>query len=87
MSNPKRLPQTPMPPRTPEGVFLDILELHALGMAMKRQQFRRRNPGWTEEAVESAMREWLRADPLPGQSLDGWRTVTADAWTARSSTR
>lgn len=40
-----------------------VLELMALGVAMQRQNLRRRHPDETDAQVEARLREWLEHPP------------------------
>jgi len=45
-----------------------VAELMAGGVALMRQNLRRRHPTDTEAAIDGSLRAWLqrRADPVPG---------------------
>lgn len=44
--------------------FRVALRLHETGLALQRQNFRRRRPDLTEDQVEEALAEWLARRPL-----------------------
>ncbi|MCA9569092.1 MAG: hypothetical protein KC656_14690 [Myxococcales bacterium] len=47
--------------------LLHALELMEMGLAMQRQNLRRRHPEWSEAEVDGAMRRWVSREdePLP----------------------
>ena len=60
--------------RVLEQRLRQALELHETGMALQRQNLRRRHPDWDEERLEQAMRHWIRQRPAPGWDLEEpWR--------------
>ena len=53
------------------------LELHEIGVELKRQQLRRRHSGLTKEKVESLLDTWLRERP---GAADGDATGRPGSW-------
>lgn len=56
------------------GALTETVELHELGVAIMRQNLRRRMPGATESEVDDAVAKWLR-EPRPGDLGEGLRLV------------
>jgi hypothetical protein len=54
---------TPEDSSTPAERFQEAVRLHHLGVAMKRQSFRRERPEATEEELDAAVLAWLADRP------------------------
>lgn len=52
-----------MPVTTPSERLRLALDMVEVGVQMTRARLRREHPGWTDDQVESALREWLRGRP------------------------